>query len=96
LRLLSLYNILSDERMGLSFTIAAVPRHRRHSRIQVIHDHILPSQIRDSPNLEDQVAYLYPHALVSFRSPPPTPMATVEVFEPASTLGSRWPVLFFI
>jgi hypothetical protein len=37
--------------MGLSFTIAAGPRQRTHSQVRVreIHDHILLSQIRDSP-----------------------------------------------
>jgi hypothetical protein len=33
LRLLSLRNILSDERMGLSFTIAAGPRQSSHSQV---------------------------------------------------------------
>jgi hypothetical protein len=35
LRLVSLCNILSDERMGLSLTIAAGPRQRSHSQIRV-------------------------------------------------------------
>jgi hypothetical protein len=39
--------------MGLSFTIAAGPRSRSESRGTI--DHILLSQIRDSPNLEGQV-----------------------------------------
>jgi hypothetical protein len=61
------------------------------------HDHILLSQIRDSPNLEDQVlvfisprkrvAQLYPQALGSLSSPPTAPRAKMEVFEPASTRG---------
>jgi hypothetical protein len=34
----SLCNILSDERMGLSFTIAAGPRQRCHSRVRVPRD----------------------------------------------------------
>jgi hypothetical protein len=62
------------------------------------HDHILLSQIRDSPNLEGQVPpYLYPPSTrwpsytsrhwVPFSSPPTTRRATVEVFEPASTRG---------
>jgi hypothetical protein len=57
LRLKSSGNILSDERMGLSFTIAASSRQRSHSQVRIprTHDHILLSQIRDSPNLEDQV-----------------------------------------
>jgi hypothetical protein len=32
----SLYNILSDERMGLSFTIAAGPHQRIHYRVRVL------------------------------------------------------------
>jgi hypothetical protein len=61
------------------------------------HDHILLSQIRDSPNLEGQapvfisprnrVAQLYPQALGSFPSPARTRRATVEVLEPTSTGG---------
>jgi hypothetical protein len=35
LRLLSLWNILSKTRMGLSFTIAAGPHQRSHSRVRV-------------------------------------------------------------
>jgi hypothetical protein len=35
LRSYSLYNIFSDDRMGLSFTIAAGPRQRIHSQIRV-------------------------------------------------------------
>jgi hypothetical protein len=59
------------------------------------HDHILLSQIRDSPHLEDQVpvfispmnrvARLYPRHWIPFSSPPTTRRATVEVFDPAST-----------
>jgi hypothetical protein len=47
---------LSDERTDLSFTIAAGP-HKRilGSESRGTHDHILLSQIRDSPNVEDQV-----------------------------------------
>jgi hypothetical protein len=59
------------------------------------YDHILLSKIRDSPNLEGQVPYLYPPGTgwpsytprhwVPF-SPPPTNLRdTVEVFEPDST-----------
>jgi hypothetical protein len=59
------------------------------------HDHILLSQIRDSPDLEGQVhvfmsprnrvARLYPRHWIPFSSSPTTGRATVEVFEPAST-----------
>jgi hypothetical protein len=63
--------------MGLSFTIAAGLRHAviLRSKSPGTHDHILLSQIRDSPNLEGQatvfitpmnrVAQLYPQALGS-------------------------------
>jgi hypothetical protein len=58
------------------------------------HNHILLSQIWDSPNLEGQLpvfisprnkmAQLYPQALGSLSSPPTAHRATVEVFDPAS------------
>jgi hypothetical protein len=38
LRSESLWNILSDERMGLSFTTAAGPRQRSHSQVRVPRD----------------------------------------------------------
>jgi hypothetical protein len=76
LRLESLCNILSDERMGLSLqlllVLASAVIHRSESR--GTYD-ILLSQIQDSPNLEGQVhifishrnrvAQLYPQALGS-------------------------------
>jgi hypothetical protein len=54
---LLMWGTLSDERVGLSFKIAAVPHQRSQSWVQVhrTHDHILLSQIWDSPNLEGQV-----------------------------------------
>jgi hypothetical protein len=62
------------------------------------HDHILLSQIRDSPNLEGQVPVFIspktwwpsytPRHWVPFSSPPTTHRATVEVFDPASTRDS--------
>jgi hypothetical protein len=70
---------LSDDSTGLSFTIAASPRQRSHSRVRVrgTHDHILLSQIRDSPIQEghdpvfissrNRVTQLYPRHWV----PPP-------------------------
>jgi hypothetical protein len=65
---------LSGERAGLSFTIAVGPRqHILGSESHGTHDHILLSQIGDSPNLEGEVhvfisprnraAQLYPKAL---------------------------------
>jgi hypothetical protein len=74
LRLYTLCNILSKDRIGLSFTIAAGPRQRSRCRIRFhgTHNRILLSQIRDF-NLEGQVpvfmssrnrvAQLYPEAL---------------------------------
>jgi hypothetical protein len=73
---LLMWGALSDERTGLPFTNAAGPRQRSHSWVRVgTRDHILLSQIRDSPNLEGQVpvfisprnrvAQLYPPALGS-------------------------------
>jgi hypothetical protein len=52
-----MWSTLSDERMGLSFTIAADPRQRSHSRVESggTCNRILLSQIRDTPNLEGQV-----------------------------------------
>jgi hypothetical protein len=67
-------------------------------------DHILLSQIRDSPNLEGQVpifmyprnrvAQLCPQALGSFSSPRTTRRAMVAVFEPASTRGHSYGLRF--
>jgi hypothetical protein len=65
---------LSDERMGLWFTIAAGPCQGSHSRVRVPRSSLL-SEVRDSRNLEGQVpvfithrnrvARLYPEALGS-------------------------------
>jgi hypothetical protein len=54
---LLMWGAFSDERMGLPFTIAAGSRQISHFRVRVrgTHDHILLSQIRDSPNLEGHV-----------------------------------------
>jgi hypothetical protein len=61
------------------------------------HDHILLSQIRDSPNLEGRSTDLYlpgtgwtnntPRHWVPFSSSHPTRRARMEVSEPASTWG---------
>jgi hypothetical protein len=69
---LLMWGALCDERMCLLFTIAAAPRQLSHSWVR---DHILLSQIRDSPNLKgevpvfifprNRVALLYPQALSS-------------------------------
>jgi hypothetical protein len=54
--------------MGLQFTIAAGPRQHSHSQVRLprTRDHILLSQIRDSPNLEGQVpAFKFPRNRVA-------------------------------
>jgi hypothetical protein len=92
-----MWGALSDERTGLSFTIAAGFARAviLGSKSSGTHDQILLSQIRDSPNLEGQVpVFISPMDMVPnytsrhwvpFSSPPTTRGATVEVFEPAST-----------
>jgi hypothetical protein len=70
---LLMWSALSDERTDLSFTIAAGPRQRSHFRIRV-------------------PWHSWPYFTVSdsrlpFTSPPATRRVTVEVFEPASTRG---------
>jgi hypothetical protein len=80
---------------GLSLLLVLASSVILKSDCRGTHDHILLSQIRDSPNLEGQVpvfisprnrvAWLYPQALGSFSSPPTIRRATVEVFKPAST-----------
>jgi hypothetical protein len=46
-----MWSALSDEKTGLLFTIVVGPRQRSHSHAEPhgTHDHILLSQIRDSP-----------------------------------------------
>jgi hypothetical protein len=68
-----MWSALSDERTGLSFTIAAGPRHRSHSRVQV------PWDLRPYFSFSD--------LRLPFLSPPTTRRATVEVFDPTSTRG---------
>jgi hypothetical protein len=80
-------------RLQLLLALASTVILRSESRW--IHVYILLSQIRDSPNLEGQVPYLYlpgtgwpgyiPRDWVPFSSPPTTRRATVEVFDLAST-----------
>jgi hypothetical protein len=62
---------LSDERTGLSFTIAAGPRQRSHFRVRVPWDFWPYFTLSDLG--------------LPFSSPPATLRATVEVFDPAST-----------
>jgi hypothetical protein len=94
---LLMWGALSDERKGLSFTIASDPRQRSLFVYDArwTHDHVLLSQVRDSRNLEGHVPYLYPPGTgwpsntprhwVLFLSLPTIRRATVEVFGPAST-----------
>jgi hypothetical protein len=98
--------MLSDERMGLPFTIAAHLASTVILRPESlgIHNGILLSQIRDNPNLEGQVplflstrnmvAQLYTQTLGSFSSPLTIRRATVEVFDPASTRGPLYNRLY--
>jgi hypothetical protein len=66
-----MWGALSDERIGLSFTIAAGPRQHRQFLVQVSWDLCLYFTVSDSR--------------LPFSSPPATRRATVEVFDPAST-----------
>jgi hypothetical protein len=96
-----IWGALSDERTGLSFTIAAGRHQRSHSVVRVPRDSqpYLLSQIRDSSNMGGQVpvfvsptnrvAQLYSQALCSIF----VASYEVEVFEPASTRGPH--VLFY-
>jgi hypothetical protein len=90
-------------RLQLLLILASAVILRSESREN--HDHILLSQIRDSPNLEGQVSVfisprntvvrLYPQAL---GSPCVTSYGSVEVFDPTSTRDTHWvaPVIFKI
>jgi hypothetical protein len=92
-----MWGALSDERVGLSFTIAAGPRQGSLSRVQIPQGswpYFAVSHSRP-PNLEGQVpvfisprtrvARLYPQALGSFFVASYNCRAMVEVFVPAST-----------
>jgi hypothetical protein len=68
---LLMWGALSDERMGMSFTISAGPRQGSHSRVQV------PWDSRPYFTLTD--------SRLPLSSPPTTCRATVEVIDPAST-----------
>jgi hypothetical protein len=90
---------LSEERMGLSFTLllALTRAVILGSESDEAHDHILLFQIRDFPNLEGQVPVFISHRnrmpsytprhWVPFLSPLTTRRATVEVFELAFMQG---------
>jgi hypothetical protein len=72
---LLMWGALSNERTGLSFTIAAGPSQRSHSRVRA------PWDLRPYFTVSDLG--------LSFSSPPTTRRVTVEVFDPASTRGLR-------
>jgi hypothetical protein len=66
-----MWGVLSNERTGLSFVIAAGPRQRSHSRDRVPWD--------------SQPYYTVSDSRLLFSSPPTTRRATVDVFDPVST-----------
>jgi hypothetical protein len=68
---LLIWGTVSDERTGLSFTIAAGPRQRSQCRVRV------PWDSRPYFTVSD--------LRLPFLSPPTTRRGTVEVFDPAST-----------
>jgi hypothetical protein len=68
---LVMWGALSDERTDLSFTIAAGPRQRSHSRVRIPWDWRPHFTVSDSR--------------LPFSLPPTTRSVTVEVFGPAST-----------
>jgi hypothetical protein len=69
---LLMWRALSDERTGLSLTIAADPRQHSHSRVRVPWD--------------SRPYFTVSHSRIPFSSPPMTRRATVEVFDTASYL----------
>jgi hypothetical protein len=101
LRSYSLCNILYDERMGLSFRVAAVCRHRSHPRVRVPRDswHYC-LRFETPPTWRARFPYVYPprtvwrsytpRHCVPFSSPSTTRRATVEVFDPAFTQATDW------
>jgi hypothetical protein len=68
---LLIWGALCEERTGLSFTFAAEPRQRSHSRVRVPWD--------------SQQYFTVSDSRLPFSSPPTTRRATVEIFEPVST-----------
>jgi hypothetical protein len=91
-----MWGALSDERTGLSFTIAVGTR---HSRVRVPRDTSPYFTVSDSrfpqpggPGFriyipQEQGSPVIPPGTIPFSSPPATRRATVEVFEPAYTRG---------
>jgi hypothetical protein len=86
-------------RLKLLLVLASAVILRSESR--GFHNHILLSQIRDSPNVEGQVpVFIFtrnsytPRQWVPIFSPPTTRRTTVEVFDPASTRDKINPTPF--
>jgi hypothetical protein len=74
-----MWGALSDERAGLPFKIAADPRQRSHLQARFPCDSGPYFTVSDSR--------------LPFSSPPTTRRVTVEVFDPASTRGSVYPIM---
>jgi hypothetical protein len=84
-----MWGALSDGSTGLSFTIAAGPRQRNHSRVRV---ELYCLRIETLPTWKPRSQYLYPPGTgwpsytprhwVPFSSPPTTRRAMMEVFGP--------------
>jgi hypothetical protein len=68
---LLIWSAVSDERTGLSFTIAAGPRQRSHSPVRVPWD--------------SRPYFTLSHSRLPYSSPPMTRRATVKIFDLAST-----------
>jgi hypothetical protein len=68
---LLMWGVLSDERTGLSFAVAALLCQRSHSRVQVPWD--------------SQPYFTVSDSRLPFLSPPTTCRVTVEVFDPSFT-----------
>jgi hypothetical protein len=66
-----MWGALSNERTGLSFTIAAGPRQRSHSRVRIPWD--------------SRPYFTFSDSRLPFSSPPTIRRVTVEVFDSAST-----------
>jgi hypothetical protein len=78
---------LSNERKGLSYTVAVGPHHHSHCQFQRAHDHTLLSPFRDSPTWGGgaKSLYLYPYKT---GWPSYTPRLCVPFFLPPVTCGA--------
>jgi hypothetical protein len=87
-----MWGALSDERAGLSFTIAASPRQRSQSWVRVPWDSWTHFTVLDSrhpkpggPGPRIYIPQEQGGPVLPFSSPPTTRRTTVEVFDPAYT-----------